>query len=81
VIGGTEGVRRFAAAVPGSGDGVGRGRSPVGLVGHGSDIANLALYLCSPAARFLSGQVIAVDGAASVDLLKLDLAELDPGRS
>jgi peroxisomal 2,4-dienoyl-CoA reductase len=67
-IGGTEGVRRFAAAVPGSATGPG---NPAGLIGHGADIAHMVLYLCSPAARFVSGQVIAVDGAGSVDQLKL----------
>ena len=34
----------------------------------------MVLFLCSPVARFISGQVIAVDGAASVDQLKLRLA-------
>jgi NAD(P)-dependent dehydrogenase (short-subunit alcohol dehydrogenase family) len=82
-IAGTEGVRRFAAAVRGSA-GMGdaesaegkpaRARNPVGVVGHGADIAYMLLYLCSPAARFVSGQVIAVDGAGSVDLLKIDLS-------
>jgi NAD(P)-dependent dehydrogenase (short-subunit alcohol dehydrogenase family) len=33
--------------------------------------ASLTLCLCSPMARFVSGQVIAVDGAGSADLLKL----------
>jgi peroxisomal 2,4-dienoyl-CoA reductase len=82
VIGGTEGVRRFAEAILGADAEKGRGaRNPVGLVGHGADIAFMVLYLCSPAARFVSGQVIAVDGAGSVDLLKINLAALDPGRS
>ncbi len=72
-IGGTEGVRRFAEAVPGADR---RPGNPVGLTGHGADIAYMALYLCSPAARFVSGQVIAVDGAGTVDLLKLDLGKL-----
>jgi NAD(P)-dependent dehydrogenase (short-subunit alcohol dehydrogenase family) len=71
-IGGTEGVRRFSSAVPGSE----RPRNPLGITGHGSDIAYLALFLCSPAGRFVSGQVIAVDGAGTTDLLKLDLAAL-----
>ena len=84
-ISGTEGVRRFAAAVPGSTDPdntedasapPARPRNPVGIVGHGNDIAYMLLYLCSPAARFVSGQVIAVDGAGSVDLLKIDLSSL-----
>jgi len=81
-IANTEGVRRFAAAVPGS-SGSGetdqsqkpaRPRNPVGVVGHGNDIAYMLLYLCSPAARFVSGQVIEVDGAGSVDQLKIDLS-------
>jgi NAD(P)-dependent dehydrogenase (short-subunit alcohol dehydrogenase family) len=69
-ISGTEGVRRFAEAVPGGG-GDGNPSNPLGIQGYGTDIAYLALYLCSPAARFVSGQVIAVDGAGSADLLRL----------
>jgi peroxisomal 2,4-dienoyl-CoA reductase len=72
-IGGTEGVRRFAESVPGAAN---RPGNPVGLVGHGADIAYMVLYLCSPAARFVSGQVIAVDGAGTVDQLKLDLGRI-----
>ena len=79
MIGGTEGVRRFSDAVPSAAPD--RPRNPLGLVGHGTDIAYLVLYLCTPAARFVSGQVIAVDGAGSADHLKLDLAALDPGRA
>jgi peroxisomal 2,4-dienoyl-CoA reductase len=70
-IGATEGMRRFAEVVPSTEEA--RPSNPVGLLGHGSDIAHLTLFLCTPAARFLSGQVIAVDGAASVDQLKLGL--------
>ncbi len=69
-IGGTEGVRRFSEAVPGA---TGGPNNPVGIVGHGADIAYAVLYFCTPAARFVSGQVIAVDGAATVDQLKLKL--------
>ena len=72
-IGGTEGVRRFAENVPGAGS---RPGNPVGLIGHGSDIAYMALYLCSAAARFVSGQVIAANGAGTVDQLKLDLGKV-----
>ena len=67
-IGGTEGVRRFSEAVTGGDD---RPKNPLGLQGAGTDIAYLVLFLCSPMARFLSGQVIAVDGGGSADLLKL----------
>jgi len=68
----TEGVKRFAEAVPSSGNR--RANNPVGIVGHGADIAHMVMYFCSPAARFVSGQVIAVDGGSSVDQLKLKVA-------
>jgi hypothetical protein len=51
------------------------------MEGHGADIAFTVLFLCTPAARFLSGQVLAVDGAGSADQLKLDLSSLDPRRA
>ena len=74
-IGGTEGVRRFAEATGSDADAdenPGAG-SPLGIDGHGTDIAYTVLFLCSPAARFISGQVIAVDGGSSVDQLKMGL--------
>jgi peroxisomal 2,4-dienoyl-CoA reductase len=71
-MGDTEGVRRFAAAVPGASD---RPTNPLGLQGHGSDVGYMALFLSSPAARFVTGQVIAVDGAGSTDMLRIQ-----PGR-
>jgi peroxisomal 2,4-dienoyl-CoA reductase len=64
----TEGVRRFAEAVPGAAD---RPTNPLGIQGHGSDVGFLTLFLCSPAARIISGQVIAVDGAGSTDMLRI----------
>jgi len=67
-IGGTEGVRRFAEAVRGGDD---TPTNPLALMGHGKDIAYCVLFLCSASARLISGQVIAVDGAGSVDQLKL----------
>jgi peroxisomal 2,4-dienoyl-CoA reductase len=72
-IGGTEGVRRFSQVVT---DGDDRPKNPLGLQGHGSDIGYLALFLCSPMARFISGQVIAVDGGGSADLLKLQAGRI-----
>ncbi len=67
-IGGTEGVRRFAEAVNGGDDSP---KNPLGLQGRGTDIAFLTLFLCSPMARFVTGQVIAVDGGGSADQLRL----------
>jgi NAD(P)-dependent dehydrogenase (short-subunit alcohol dehydrogenase family) len=67
-VAGTEGVKRFAEAVNNGDD---RPRNPLGLQGEGTDIGYLVLYLCTPMARYISGQVIAVDGAGSADLLKL----------
>ena len=66
---GTEGLKRFSEAVPGGAPV--RPPNPLGRHGHGSDIAYLTLFLCSPLARFVSGQVIAVDGAGSADMLRL----------
>lgn len=64
----TEGVRRFAAAVRGGDD---RPTNPMGMAAHGQDIALAALFFVSPSARCISGQVLSVDGAGSVDQLKL----------
>jgi 2,4-dienoyl-CoA reductase [(3E)-enoyl-CoA-producing], peroxisomal len=72
-IGGTEGVRRFAEAVTAGDD---RPKNPLGLQGRGSDIAYLTLFLCSPMARFISGQIITVDGGGSADLLKLQMGRI-----
>jgi len=72
-MGDTEGLRRFADAVPGASQ---RPTNPLGLQGHGSDIGYLALFLCSPAARFVSGQVIAVDGAGSTDMLRIQAGRI-----
>jgi 3-oxoacyl-[acyl-carrier protein] reductase len=38
---------------------------PVGYVGEAEDLAVLVAFLCSPRARYITGQVIHVDGGAS----------------
>ena len=38
---------------------------PAGRVGRPEDIVNAALFLCSPRASFITGQVLAVDGGMS----------------
>jgi len=37
-------------------------RQPLGRLGKPEEIARLALYICSPAADFMSGSVITIDG-------------------
>jgi 2-keto-3-deoxy-L-fuconate dehydrogenase len=37
-------------------------RQPIGRLGRPDEIANLALYICSPAADFMNGSVVAIDG-------------------
>ena len=39
---------------------------PLGTFGQTSDIAELVAYLASPAARYITGQVIAVDGGMTM---------------
>jgi 3-oxoacyl-[acyl-carrier protein] reductase len=37
---------------------------PVGYIGEARDMAVIATFLCSPLARYITGQVIHVDGGA-----------------
>jgi 2-keto-3-deoxy-L-fuconate dehydrogenase len=37
-------------------------RQPVGRLGRPDEIANLALYICSSAADFMSGSIVTIDG-------------------
>ncbi len=41
-------------------------RTPMGGFGSPDDIGNAVVYLCSPAARFVTGVVLPVDGGASI---------------
>lgn len=42
--------------------------TPLGRLGEGRDIANAALFLCSPAAAWISGQVLTVSGGGVQEL-------------
>jgi NAD(P)-dependent dehydrogenase (short-subunit alcohol dehydrogenase family) len=42
------------------------GRTPMGKFGDPEDIGNAAVFLCSPAAKFITGVVLPVDGGASI---------------
>jgi gluconate 5-dehydrogenase len=42
------------------------GRTPLGRLGEPADVGWAVAYLCSPAARFVTGTVIPVDGGASM---------------
>ena len=41
-------------------------RTPLGRLGDPADVGYAAVYLCSPAARFVTGIVLPVDGGASI---------------
>jgi NAD(P)-dependent dehydrogenase (short-subunit alcohol dehydrogenase family) len=68
--GNTEGMKRFSETVRG---GDSRPTNPMGVMSHGQDIALCVLFLVSPSARHISGQVISIDGGGSVDQLKMTL--------
>ncbi|HSJ58621.1 MAG TPA: SDR family oxidoreductase, partial [Anaerolineae bacterium] len=42
------------------------GRLPLGRFGEPEDVANLALFLASPAADYITGAVLPVDGGMDV---------------
>lgn len=41
-------------------------RTPMKRLGEPDDVGNAAVYLCSPAAKFVTGVVLPVDGGASI---------------
>lgn len=42
------------------------GRTPMARFGDSDDVGNAAVFLCSPAAKFITGTVLPVDGGASI---------------
>jgi NAD(P)-dependent dehydrogenase (short-subunit alcohol dehydrogenase family) len=58
----TAGARAASAAIELKGPIMGEGRIPLGGMGDVQDIANATLFLASPAARYITGQLLAVDG-------------------
>jgi gluconate 5-dehydrogenase len=42
------------------------GRTPMGRLGDPDDVAYAAVYLCAPAAKFVTGTMLVVDGGISV---------------
>ena len=55
-----------------------RARNPLGLIGTPDDIAEAILYLASPAARFITGSELVVDGGMQVTLAQRGAAGLAP---
>jgi NAD(P)-dependent dehydrogenase (short-subunit alcohol dehydrogenase family) len=47
---------------------MGRNIQPLRMTGHGHDIAMACYYLCSPAARFVTGADLLVDGGKSMEM-------------
>ena len=50
--------------------------TPMRRNGESEDIADAVLYLCSPAASFVTGQLLRVDGMAADDLIPHQLTDL-----
>ena len=42
------------------------GRTPLGCFGNPEDVGEAAAFLCSPAAKFITGVCLPVDGGASI---------------
>ncbi|TCU96109.1 3-oxoacyl-[acyl-carrier protein] reductase [Paracandidimonas soli] len=60
-----------------------RRRTPLGVLGEERDVANAALFLASPAARFLSGVILPVDGGFSSAsmIADVDIASVQKSRA
>jgi gluconate 5-dehydrogenase len=59
--------QRIFAADPARGERVLR-RVPMGRFGEGEDVGRAAVYLCSPAAAYVTGAALPVDGGALIGL-------------
>jgi NAD(P)-dependent dehydrogenase (short-subunit alcohol dehydrogenase family) len=68
-IAGTEGVRRLMPSGI-DGEALVASKIPLGRMGEREDIANLALFLASSHASFVSGTVIACDGGGGNDSIR-----------
>ncbi|WP_218187633.1 SDR family NAD(P)-dependent oxidoreductase [Pseudomonas sp. MIACH] len=58
----TSGAKAASAAIEIKGPILGQGRVPLGGMGEPQDIANAVLFFASPASRYVTGQLLAVDG-------------------
>ncbi len=77
-IAGTEGMRRLAPQGE-QGDELVRAMVPLGRMGTPEDIAQLAMFLGSDAASYISGTVIACDGGAQGHLTPMIAAAAQAG--
>lgn len=68
-IDGTEGMRRLSPQSE-RGQAMVRSMVPLGRLGTTDDIAQLAMFLSSPAASYITGTVIACDGGGAMDSVK-----------
>jgi len=58
----TAGAKAASSAIEIKGPMLGQGRIPLGGMGEPLDIANAVLFFASPASRYITGQLLAVDG-------------------
>ena len=68
-IAGTEGVKRLMAQSA-EDEAAAKSLVPLGRLGSMQDIANLALFLASPHASYISGAVIPCDGGGAIESVK-----------
>ncbi|WP_413110281.1 SDR family NAD(P)-dependent oxidoreductase [Thaumasiovibrio sp. DFM-14] len=61
----TEMTRKVLAGDPARAEKI-NGRIPMPRLGHGEDIANAAVFLCSSQGEYINGQLLPIDGGYSV---------------